>query len=279
MTTRPAHAKLNLALVVGPVHADGKHEVLTLLERVTLHDDVTLEPARTLRVTGFEQDTLVGAALRGLARRAGAEPGWRVRIEKRIPVAAGLAGGSSDAAAALLLANETLPEPLSADVLHEIAAALGSDVPFFLRGGAQLASGDGTTLEPVRLPSDYHVLLVLPHGARKESTEAVYRAFDERDGACGFEARRAALLDALRRIEAATDLARLPPNDLASSPLAATIRSLGAFRADVSGGGPVVYGLFEGEETASAAADALADAGRTWLARPLGGSVGSRVAR
>ena len=92
------------------------------------------------------------------------------------------------------------------------------------------------------------MLLLLPHGDAKESTAAVYRRFDERDGAHGYEERRAALLEALERVERPRDLAALPPNDLAASPLAAGLRDLGAFRADVSGAGPTVYGLFTQRE-------------------------------
>src|SRR3984893_13160975 len=98
-----AHAKINLALVVGPIRADGKHEVVTVLQRIDLADEITLESADELAVAGFDGDTIVRAALESLAAAAGVEPRWRARIEKRIPVAAGLGGGSSDAAAALRL--------------------------------------------------------------------------------------------------------------------------------------------------------------------------------
>jgi 4-diphosphocytidyl-2C-methyl-D-erythritol kinase len=97
----------------------------------------------------------------------------------------------------------------------------------------------------------------------------VYRAFDERDGAAGFEERRAVLLDELARVQHARDLGRLPGNDLASSPLAEHLEELGAFRADVSGAGPSVYGLFEHTHDAERAAATMRRAGRTWLARPV----------
>lgn len=126
-----AHAKINLALVVGPLRPDGKHEVATVLQRVDLHDDVELEAAASLRVTGFDGDTIVAKALRELAATAGVTPAWAVRIEKRIPVAAGLGGGSSDAATAVMLANELLPSPLPFDELDRLAARIGADVPFF----------------------------------------------------------------------------------------------------------------------------------------------------
>jgi 4-diphosphocytidyl-2-C-methyl-D-erythritol kinase len=167
----PAPAKINLALVVGPPRPNGKHEVATVLQRVDLGDRVQLETsADGLEVTGFAGDTLVRGALEALAREAGVEPRWRATITKRIPVAAGLGGGSSDAAAALRLASETLDEPVGAQRLHALAAQLGADVPFFLNPGPQLAEGDGTQLQPLDLPQDFFVVLVLPHGARKPST-------------------------------------------------------------------------------------------------------------
>jgi 4-diphosphocytidyl-2-C-methyl-D-erythritol kinase len=264
----PAPAKINLALVVGPTRPDGKHELLTVYQRLGLVDRIELEPAPRLRVDGFAGDTLVRGALEALARRAGIEPRWRVRIEKEIPVAGGLGGGSSDAATALRLANETLPEPLPASELAHLAAALGADVPFFLADGPQLGAGDGGELSPLDLPQDYWVVLLLPRGAAKASTAAVYEAFDRRDGAAGWEERRAALLDALARVERPRDLAALPPNDLASSPLAAELLAAGAFRADVTGAGPTLYGLFHHRVAARSARRALRRLGRTWIAAP-----------
>lgn len=265
----PAPAKINLALVAGPLRADGKHEVATVLQRVDLGDRVQLEPSPDgLEVAGFPEDTLVRRALEALAGEAGAEPRWRATITKRIPVATGLGGGSSDAAAALRLANETLDEPLSGDRLHAIAAALGADVPFFLTPGPQLAEGDGTQLRPLDLPQDFFVVLALPAGAVKQSTKAVYDEHDRRGGHEGFAERRSALLEALARVKRPRDLAKLPPNDLASSPLTDELRALGAFRADVSGAGPTVYGLFHHRAPAEAARRRLSRLGRAWLTIP-----------
>ena len=271
MTSAKAYAKLNLALVVGPLRSDDKHEVTTVLQAIDLHDDVELEPADDLAVEGFEDDTLVGAALEALARAAGVEPRWRVRIEKRIPVAAGLGGGSSDAAAALRLANGLLPDPLKLGRLHDLATRLGADVPFFLRDGPQLGSGDGSELAPLTLPEGYVALVLLPSGESKESTASVYRRFDERGGIDGFDERRAGLLAALEAVRRPIDLATLPMNDLASSPLAEELTRLGSFRADVTGAGPAVYGLFEDEVEARRAAASFRRAGSTLLARPVPG--------
>jgi 4-diphosphocytidyl-2-C-methyl-D-erythritol kinase len=268
MKRGPAAAKINLALVVGPPRDDGKHEVLTVLQRVDIVDRIELEEAHGLRVDGFAADTLVTSALRELAKAADVEPGWRVQIEKRIPVAAGLGGGSSDAATALRLANETLEEPLPAEELHRIAAGLGSDIPFFLADGPQLGAGEGSELSPLELPQDFWVLVLLPHDAAKTSTADVYAAFDARKDVAGFAERRQALLDGLAKVERPRDLAVLPPNDLASSPLADAIRAAGAFRADVSGAGPALYGLFHQRRDADAASRALRRLGRTWIAAP-----------
>ena len=264
-----AFAKINLALVVGPLRDDGKHEVVTVLQALDLADEIELEPADVLTIEGFRDDTLVRRALVALAGAAGVPPRWRVRIEKRIPVASGLGGGSSDAASALLLANSDLAEPLSPEALHAIAAGLGADVPFFLREGPQLGTGDGATLEPLTLPRDYVAVLVLSEVQSKESTAAVYRGFDERGGAGGFDERRAGLLGALDVLAHPRDLARLPRNDLVSSSLAGQLEELGAFRADVSGAGPTVYGLFEHAHDAERAAANVRRAERTWLARPV----------
>ena len=265
-----AYAKINLALVVGPLRDDGKHEVVTVLQRVDLYDDV--EVARSDRggidVTMSTEaaqppivENIVTRALGDLSRAVGVEPRWQATVEKRIPIAAGLGGGSSDAAAALRLANETLDEPLADHELHGLAAVLGSDVPFFLTLGTQLGTGDGSTLERIELPRDYTVLLLFPNGAVKESTRAVYARFDRE---ARFEQRRRYLLEALTT----GDIASFPPNDLASSPLAARVTELGAFRADVTGAGPAVYGLFADARQAERAAGSLRGLGRTLVVAP-----------
>jgi 4-diphosphocytidyl-2-C-methyl-D-erythritol kinase len=268
VTRAPATAKLNLALVVGAARSDGRHEVCTVLQRVDLADRIALAASPALRVDGFQDDMLVREALSKLARRAGDEPRWAARITKRIPVAAGLGGGSSDAATALRLANETLEQPLHRDDLRDVAAGLGADIPFFLTQGPQLGEGDGTRLSGLDLPQDYWIVLVLPADARKPSTASVYDAFDRRLGERGFEERRRSLLDALERVRRSADLAGLPPNDLAGSPLAAELQRLGAFRADVTGAGPAVYGLFRRRDHAVAARRAMEVHGRTWLTVP-----------
>jgi len=203
VTRAPAAAKINLSLVVGPARADGKHEVVTVYQRVALSDRIAVERSPEVRVAGFADDTLVRGALERMADGNGGS--FAARIQKRIPVAAGLGGGSSDAATALRLANALRAEPYPADRLRAFARELGADVPYFLEEGPQLGSGDGAELESLELPQDYWILLVLPRHAVKSSTERVYADFDARGGERGYEERRASLLDALARVKRPRD--------------------------------------------------------------------------
>ena len=268
-----AAAKINLALVVGPRRGDGLHDVATVLQRVDLCDRLELEPAPALEVEGFAGDTMVRAALERLAAEAGVDPGWRVRLSKEIPVAAGLGGGSADSAAALRLANESLADPLEPERLHALAASLGADVPFFLDPGPKLAEGAGERLTPLDVPQDFWVLLVLPAASAKGSTAAVYARFDELGGGPGFDERRRELLAGLERCRRPRHLAALPPNDLAEAAggdaVVADLARAGAFRADVSGAGPAAYGLFHRREDARAAARSLSGVGRSWVVAPV----------
>jgi 4-diphosphocytidyl-2-C-methyl-D-erythritol kinase len=262
-----AAAKINLALVVGPRRADGRHELVTVYQRVALADRITVMRSSDLRVEGFAADTLIRAALERTADGNGTS--FSARIRKRIPVAAGLGGGSSDAATALRLANALRDEPLPDDRLRAFARELGADVPYFLEDGPRLGTGDGTELTPLDLPQDYWILLIVPHGAGKGSTADVYAAFDAHGrGERGFADRREELMGALAAVRRPRDLAALPPNDLVSSPVAAELTALGAFRADVTGAGPAVYGLFLHGDRARTARRVLSRAGRTWLTAP-----------
>ena len=262
----PAPAKINLALVAGDTRPDGLHEVATILQRVELADTISLEgggrgsasrsfPERHDRPAGARGGSRSG---RGRARLASADreahPG-RGRARRRELGR----GKRPQARGRPALAGRVAP-----DRLAEIAAGLGVDVPFFLEPGPKLGTGDGTTLVPLDLPQDYFVLLVLSHGDQKPSTAEIYRRFA---GAAGF-ARRRELVLAIAAAGPEADLTALPPNDLAQSPLSAALRALGAFRADVSGAGPVVYGLFRHRDAVEAAAGEVAALGKTWLTRP-----------
>jgi 4-diphosphocytidyl-2-C-methyl-D-erythritol kinase len=269
----PAAAKINLALLIGPVRPDGLHEVVTVMQRIDLCDSVTLDRAPILVVEGYRKDTLVRSALAKLSAAAGNGGAWRVRLEKRIPLAAGLGGGSADAGAALDLANRTLAKPLAHDELVGVAAEVGADVPFFLTPGPKLAEGAGERLRTLELPQDYWVLLALSRFARKSSTADIYKTFDHMKGAHEFEERREVLLEALAAVRRPRDFAVFPPNDLSAaagrSRLVDELLERGAFRADVSGAGPAVYGLFHHRVDAARAARRLRTRARVWLVAPV----------
>ena len=267
-------AKINLALVVGRVGSDGLHTIATVMQKIDICDRLELVKGEELAVDGFPEDTLVRRALGDLAEAAGGVGRWRVRLEKEIPVAAGLGGGSADAAAALVLANATLPQPIDRGRLHELAFRLGADVPFFLEPGPKLAEGAGERLVPLDLPQDYWLVIALPERISKSSTGEVYRRYDVLGGAEGFDGRRARLLEVLRRCRTPRDLAALPPNDLAEaagapSGLLAELRDSGALRADLSGAGPAVYGLFVHRREALAAARRCRRLARVWVTVPV----------
>jgi 4-diphosphocytidyl-2-C-methyl-D-erythritol kinase len=186
--TRLAPAKVNLFLHVGPLEADGYHPLSSLVAFADVGDQVTVERADrlSLAVTGpfsraleGEGDNLVLRAMRALGAAAGiGEPGLRIGLDKQLPVAAGLGGGSSDAGAALKLVRDYLDLPLDDAALADIAAALGADGPMCLHARTAWAGGRGDvlTFEPGLPPLP--ALLVNP-GA-PSSTGAVYRAFDAR---------------------------------------------------------------------------------------------------
>jgi 4-diphosphocytidyl-2-C-methyl-D-erythritol kinase len=269
----PAAAKINLALLVGPLREDGLHEIVSVMQRVDICDTVEVAPAESLAVDGFRKDTIVSAALERLAAAAGVEPHWRAKIRKRIPLAAGLGGGSADAAAALVLANPLLDQPLRSDRLAELAAGIGADVPFFLEPGPKLAEGAGERLTALELPQDFWVVVALPRRASKTSTADIYARFDATNGTVGFEERRAALTEAVDAARRPRDFAAFPPNDLAEAAgrprIVDDLVGGGAFRADVSGAGPAVYGLFHHLADAKRAARGLRVQARTWVVAPV----------
>jgi 4-diphosphocytidyl-2-C-methyl-D-erythritol kinase len=183
----PAHAKLNLDLAVLGVRPDGHHEVRTRLQAISLHDLLVIEPASTTTLEGGLDDDLVLRAQRALEAAAGRPLPARFRLVKRIPVGAGLGGGSADAATAL----RGLRRLYSLDCdLAPVAARLGADVPFLLDGGAALATGRGERLAPEPVADGWFALawpgLALP-------TAAVYRAWDAVGGAGANQLTRAAV--------------------------------------------------------------------------------------
>lgn len=179
-------AKVNLQLAVGPVRADGYHSLVTVFHAVSLFDEVTAAAAdkTAIAVTGedaaavpADRSNLAWQAASALAKAAGLRgAAVRIEIRKRIPVAAGLAGGSADAAATLVACNELWQTGLSARDLAGLAATLGSDVPFALVGGTAVGRGRGEHLTPALAAGTYHWALAF--GQEGLSTAQVYATCD-----------------------------------------------------------------------------------------------------
>jgi len=258
-----APAKLNLCLYLGPRREDGLHELCSLFEPLALADLITVSEAGRDEVIcpGVEGENLAARALAGLRERGWERPPLRVEIEKRVPVAAGLGGGSGDAAAILRLAAGEV------DDLQGLAAELGADVPSQLQPALALVQGAGERVEPLPTPAA-HAAVLLPDGGGL-STAAVFAEAD-RLGV----GRAAEELEALAgRLREAAGAGASPLSYLAllANDLEAPARSLrpaigdaldelreaGAAIALLSGSGPTAVGLFPDLAAAQAAAEAI----------------------
>ncbi|MGY1750360.1 4-(cytidine 5'-diphospho)-2-C-methyl-D-erythritol kinase [Modestobacter sp. SYSU DS0511] len=299
-----APAKINVHLGVGPLRPDGFHELETVFLAVSLFDTVTVRPgdglSLSLRGEGSEtgrgagtvptdRGNLVWQAAELLARHAGVRPDAHLEIDKSIPAAAGLAGGSADAAAALVALDALWGTHATRGDLARLAAELGSDVPFSLLGGVALGTGRGEQLSPVlaRRRWDW-VLGIAGEGL---STPTVFRELDDMraagavpDGEAG--AGTEPVIAALRSGPPSA-LAAVLGNDLQAPALrlrpglrralrAAT--EAGARAALVSGSGPTVAALAEDSDAAVALAAQLAGAGVFRTVRAVHGPVhGARL--
>ena len=181
MITIDAHAKLNLTLEVLGKRDDGYHEVASIMQTLELADTLTLEPADTLALTCSlpelgGTDNLAFRAAELLRLETGANGGANIHIEKRIPVAAGLGGGSADAVAALVGLNRLWGLGLSNDRLRYIGAKLGSDVPFLVEGGTATALGRGERVRHLPTPELPWIVIAVPDADMPDKTAAMYRA-------------------------------------------------------------------------------------------------------
>lgn len=269
-----APAKVNLALSVGGKRQDGYHEILTLMETVSLCDELTVRvengllPEIKLSVFGDypvseDPSNLVVRAAETFFASSGDRFPISVTLLKRIPTEAGLGGGSADAAAALRALNRLAPRPLSPSVLSEIAVKLGADVAFCLFGGTAICSGIGETIEPVADPAPRHYVVVM--GRDRVSTPAAYRALDSlRKGG-----QTSAFPPKDRFVSIARGEGTALFNDFESvvfpeHPGIAAIKerllSLGAIDALMTGSGAAVFGIFSDFRRAEAAAASFFDA-------------------
>jgi 4-diphosphocytidyl-2-C-methyl-D-erythritol kinase len=259
-----AYAKLNLVLHVGRPRPGGLHPLCSILASIDLADEVHVGPAGggadSVDCPGVEGPNLAAAALAAFRERVPSLLPLGVRIEKRIPVAAGLGGGSADAAAVLRAANRIAGDPFDAGRLREIAATLGSDVPSQVEPRHTLVQGSGESVEPIDLPPLAAVLVPQPEGL---ATAAVYAELDRLHGW-----REELDPDRLRALaaSASAELAAALENDLQPAALSLRpeldsvlddLRAAGALGALVGGSGPTCFGLFASRAAAESAAAAL----------------------
>lgn len=179
--TVTAPAKLNLALRVGSPRPDGFHPLNTVFYALNIRDTITVEAAETISLScnhpdvPLDESNLAHRAARAIAEHTGTKAGARITIDKRIPIAGGMAGGSADGAGALVALNELWQTGLDANELHDLAAGLGSDVPFALLGGCAVGTSRGENLTPIDTCPLTWVLVTSSEGL---STPAVFGTYD-----------------------------------------------------------------------------------------------------
>jgi 4-diphosphocytidyl-2-C-methyl-D-erythritol kinase len=290
-------AKINLHLHVGPVRNDGYHELITVYHAISLYDELSARRGDRLTLTmegegtgelTLDEDNLVLRAARALARHTQREPVARLHLRKQIPVAAGLAGGSADAAAALVACDALWGTDLGRDELAKVARSLGSDVPFLVLGGTALGTGRGERVSPV-LASGHSWHWVVAIAAGGLPTPTVYRELDHMRDYGAAPAPVGApdqLLAALRQRDPKV-LAAALGNDL--QPAAMALRPelrrtleaghyAGALAGMISGSGPTCVFLASDVRHAESLAKELADSGTCRAAQPAYGPVaGARV--
>lgn len=276
-----APAKVNLTLTVGDRRPDGYHDVSTVMQTVGLYDTLILThggAGLTLTCT----DPAVPADATNLVLRAAGRffedtklpvPDLHLHLRKRIPSQAGLGGGSSDAAAVLRALRTLYAPDISDGRLETLAARLGSDVPFFIRGGTQLATGRGEVVSPLpQLAAGWFVVVKPDEGY---STAEMYRRLDEPGSVLVRNSRY--MQDAVAAnnvhavaVELHNSFERVVPKDSSLRTIKDALRAQGALGTLLSGSGSAVFGLFDDQSAAAAAAVALK---KTWpwvfVARPV----------
>ena len=290
-------AKVNLALSVGPLRPDGYHDLATVFHAVGLYDEVSAAASDTLALTcegegqvevPLDRTNLAWRAAELLARTAGRAPAVRLHLTKGIPVAGGMAGGSADAAGALVACDALWGTGLSRDDLHELAAQLGSDVPFALYGGTAMGTGRGEQITPVLARGEFHWVFAFAHEGL--STPAVFRELDRLREAAGEHAAAPGVDEELLRALRAGDSTLLGAalrNDLTRPAtslrpdLRATLpagREAGALGTLLSGSGPTCAFLAADAVSAAAVAAALEAAPSVRaVRRALGPAAGAHV--
>jgi len=272
-------AKINLFLKILKKRQGGFHEIVSLMQAVNLRDEIEIERipqgikvACNNPAVPTDKSNLAYRAAQLFLQATKVKSGVKIGIKKRIPAAAGLGGGSSDAASVLIGANKLFKTKFSAVELHRIACKLGSDVPFFLTLGSALATGRGEKLKSLKVPLNYWLVLVNPGSA--VSTKWAYSRVTPRatERKTHFRRRRVSFTEMLEMIkEKGNDLA---PAVIRKFPevqeIIEGLGESGAYYAAMSGSGPTVFGIFKNKSWASAAAIHLSrkKSWRTWVVKP-----------
>ena len=264
-----ANAKVNLTLAVGEKRPDGYHEVETVMTAVGLFDTVTVSRHPGIRdelichppVTEHPEDNLCMNVLRVFFQELGVKEDFvTITLQKRIPTQAGLGGGSSDAAAVLRGLRTLYAADVADTRLEEMAAELGSDVPYFIRGGTVLATGRGEWLAPLPPMPECWFVIVKPE--ESHSTAAMYAAIDRATAQTVSDSQ--AVLDGLRNGDLSAiaaglhnDFQQVLPEGSAVPAIVSLLREQGALNAQMTGSGSAVFGLFRNREDAEAVAGVL----------------------
>ncbi|MCK4385196.1 MAG: 4-(cytidine 5'-diphospho)-2-C-methyl-D-erythritol kinase [candidate division Zixibacteria bacterium] len=275
-----SYAKINLCLYVLKEREDGYHEIFSVMQAIDLHDQLTLHKTqKEIEIlcdhpdVPKDENNLAHQAADLLFKETNLKGGVKIDIEKKIPVSAGLGGGSSNAAFTLKGINQLFDLELSFQKLHSIASRIGSDVPFFLYSGQAIAKGRGEKIVPIKLYRDYWLVLICPN--LMISTKRVYqnvkidltagKSFinlnicDNKDG----------FFNGLRQFD--NDLEKVVINRYGIiSQIKKTLKNSGAIKSSMTGSGPTVYGLFEKKLQAEEVARKLS--GGDWqifLTRPI----------
>lgn len=281
-----AYAKINLFLDIESLREDGYHNILSLMQSVSLCDDVTVEhtPSEKKQILVECDNPLIPCNSKNLAYKAAdiypISGTIKIFIKKRIPMSAGLAGGSADAAAVLLALNKLSGEPMPIEELKALGNRLGADVPFCIEQGACIAKGTGDILIKTNTMPIYPIVI-----ARKGdgmSTPEAYRSLDKNYNRFADYAPKRELLEALTSADNDTAICDytkgffnifesvVEPCRPAVTELKGIMMNFGASGAMMSGSGTSVFGVFENEDDAKNAISALIDAGAVaYLCYPL----------
>ena len=282
--TRKAYAKINLGLDVTGKRDDGYHLVNMIMQNVDIYDTLTFEDRDDGQIKLFSEDAsiptdesnLICKVARQLQEECGVDRGVSIELEKRIPVAAGMAGGSTDAAATYLALNELWDLKLSKDELCRLGVKLGADIPYCIVGGTALSQGIGEVLTPIKRAADFCLVVAKPDIS--VSTGWVYTELDSHEIAHHPD------IEGVKRAIEEGDVHRmcdlignvLEPVTTSKYPVIRDIEKMlednGAVRAFMTGSGPTVFAVYEDEEKAGGGFEAVKKsglAGQLFLTGPI----------